>query len=85
MGVFLTVDVIATVAGAILSDNNTCLRDGPSGRASGKECWNAERKVNSGRCFSYYYQTLEEVPKVRYNEKLPMLAGVDPEFLRVGA
>ena len=44
MGVFLTFDVIATVAGGILSGKNTFPRDGVSGRASGKACWNGRKK-----------------------------------------
>ena len=50
MGVFLTVDVIATVAGSILSGKNAYPHDGASGIA----CWNSRNKVDSGRRFSYY-------------------------------
>ena len=39
-----------------------------------------ERKVKSGRRFSYYYQTLEEVAKVRYNEELAKLGGMEDQY-----
>ena len=48
---FLTIDVIATVDGAILSGKNTCAHDGASGRASGKVCWNGGKKGRFGAPF----------------------------------
>ena len=45
----------------------------------------AERKVDSGRRFSYYYQTLEEVPKVRSNEKLAMLGGMEDPYATIAS
>ena len=40
MGVLLTRDVIATIAGGILSGKKTFPREG----ASGKACWNGKKK-----------------------------------------
>ena len=45
----------------------------------------AERKVDSGHCFSYYYQTLEEMSKVRYNEKLAMLGGMEDHYATIAS
>ena len=37
------------------------------------------------RCrYSYYYQTLEDVAKTRYDEKLAMLGGMEDPYITVG-
>ena len=45
----------------------------------------AERKVDSERCFSYYYQTREEVPKIMYNEKLAMLGSMEDHYATIAS
>ena len=45
--------------------------------------WQEERKVDSARHFSYYYQTLEEALKVRYNEKLATFGGMENHYATI--
>ena len=85
MGAFLTVDVIAMIAGAILRGKNTCPRDEASGRSSGKACWNGQKERWIRGTISLTTTTLEEVPKVRYNETLAMLGGMEDPYATIAS